>query len=218
MIQSAPHPAQPNDTARRPDRRTEIVLAVSAALAHPNSAPVELNAVLERCGFSKEEILCVFDSIDELIVAIAEHNALLVSQPLMQRVPLHAVDDVCETLVAFGRIAWNEYSTTLVGFIRLMMIEGARNPALKKRVHEAGQSLVTLNLRKFLSAANERKILSISDAQLCAEQLLGLLREPLYQALMLSPATHGEGVATDPVRASVERFIHGCASAGSARR
>lgn len=123
------------------------------------------------------------------------------------------MDDARETLIAFGRIAWNEYSTTLVGVIRLMMAEGTSNPALRKRVYEVGQSVVTLNLRRFLSAANEQKVLAISDAQLYAEQLLGLLREPLYQALMLSPATHLEGAAADRVRVSVESFIHGCASA-----
>ena len=98
------------------------------------------------------------------------------------------------------------------------MTEGARNPALKKRVYEAGQAIVTLRLREFLAAANERGILSISDAQLYAEQLMGLLREPLYQALVLSPATRQEGAAADRVRASIERFIHGCASARSITR
>jgi DHA2 family multidrug resistance protein len=100
----------------------------------------------------------------------------------------------------------------------MMMTEGARNPALKKRVHEAGQVTVTLKLREFLSAANERGILSVSDAQLYAEQLLGLLREPLYQALMLSPALRQEEAAADRVRASVESFIHGCASTRSNTR
>jgi DHA2 family multidrug resistance protein len=105
------------------------------------------------------------------------------SQPLVRRARPSNVDDARETLIAFGRVAWKEYSTTLVGFIRMMMAQGARNPALKKRVHEAGHAAVTLKLREFLSAANESGILSISDAQLYAEQLMGLLREPLYQAL-----------------------------------
>jgi DHA2 family multidrug resistance protein len=48
--------------------------------------------------------------------------------------------------------------------------------------------------------------------------LMGLLREPLYQALMLSPATRQEGAAADRVRASVEGFIHGCTSARSITR
>ncbi|WP_283809276.1 TetR/AcrR family transcriptional regulator C-terminal domain-containing protein [Bradyrhizobium sp. LMTR 3] len=130
----------------------------------------------------------------------------------MRRARPSTVDDARKTLIAFGRVAWKEYSTTLVGLIRMMMTEGARNPALKKRVHEAGQATITLKLREFLSAANERGILSISDAQLYAEQLMGLLREPLYQALMLSPARSQDG-GVDRVRATIETFIQGCASA-----
>ncbi|WP_283806401.1 TetR/AcrR family transcriptional regulator C-terminal domain-containing protein [Bradyrhizobium murdochi] len=140
------------------------------------------------------------------------------SQPLVRRARPGTIDDARETLIAFGRVAWNEYSTTLVGFIRMMLTEGARNPALKRRVYVAGQAMVTLKLREFLSAANERGILSISDAQLHAEQLTGMLREPLYQALMLSPARSQDGAAADRVRATIETFIHGCASAKSTTR
>ena len=218
MIQHAPMPSQPTNATSRSDSRTEIILAVSDALGDPNSPPAEIDAVLLQSGYSKEEILSVFDSVDDLIVAIAEHEASLISQPLVRRARPSTVDDARETLIAFGRIAWNEYSTTLVGVIRLMMAEGTSNPALRKRVYEVGQSVVTLNLRRFLSAANEQKVLAISDAQLYAEQLLGLLREPLYQALMLSPATHLEGAAADRVRVSVESFIHGCASAEGTSR
>ena len=214
------HPA-PKSTRRDtsgPDARADIVLAVSEALAHPSGAPADLDSILDRSGYSKEDILSAFESIDDLIVAIAEHKASLILQPLVRSARPSTVDDARETLVAFGRIAWKEYSTTLVGFIRMMMTEGARNPALKKRVHAAGQAIVTLKLREFLSAANERGILSITDAQLYAEQLLGLLREPLYQALMLSPAMRQEAAAADRVRASIESFIHGCASVRSITR
>ncbi|WP_342804223.1 TetR/AcrR family transcriptional regulator C-terminal domain-containing protein [Bradyrhizobium sp. CSA112] len=218
MRHPATKPVRQDNAAPKPDARADIVLAMSEALAHPSGAPAGLNGILDRSGYSKEDILSAFESVDDLIVAIAEHKASLISQPLVRRASPGTVDDARETLIAFGRVAWKEYSTTLVGFIRMVMTEGARNPALKKRVHEAGQATVTLRLREFLAAANERGILSISDAQLYAEQLMGLLREPLYQALMLSPATRSEGVAADRVRASIERFIQGCASTRSITR
>jgi DHA2 family multidrug resistance protein len=218
MTHPAQKPSRQDNAVSRPDPRAEIVLAVSEALANPSGAPADLDSILDRSGYSKEDILSAFESVDDLIVAIAEHKASLISQPLVRRARPGTVDDARETLIAFGCVAWKEYSTTLVGFIRMMMTEGARNPALKKRVHEAGQAIVTLKLREFLSAANERGILSISDAQLYAEQLLGLLREPLYQALMLTPAMRQEGAAADRVRARIESFIHGCASTRSMKR
>ncbi|WP_407080443.1 TetR/AcrR family transcriptional regulator C-terminal domain-containing protein [Bradyrhizobium roseum] len=218
MTHAAPNPVRQDNTISRPDARADIVLAVSEALARPGAAPANLDSILDRSGYSKEDILLAFESVDDLIVAIAEHKTSLMSQPLVRRAPPGTIDDVRETLIAFGRVAWKEYSTTLVGFIRMMMTEGSRNPLLKKRVHEAGQATVTLKLQEFLSTANERGILSIADAQLYAEQLLGLLREPLYQALMLSPAMRREGAAADRVRGTIETFIHGCASARSITR
>jgi len=151
------------------------------------------------------------------VVAIAEHEAFLISQPLKRRGRPITLDDARDTLIAFGIVAWREYSTTLVGLVRMMMAEGAHNPPLKKRVHQAGSEIVTRRLREFLSEANERGVLSISDAQISAEQLMGLLREPLYQALMLNPVTSEKRTAADHIKASIERFLHGCASARSAR-
>jgi MFS transporter, DHA2 family, multidrug resistance protein len=218
MIHPAPKPALQDTAASSPDPRADMVLAVSEALAHSIGAPADLDSILDRSGYSQEAILSSFESIDALMVAIAEHKASLILLPLARSARPGTVEDVRETLIAFGRVAWKEYSTTLVGFIRMMMAEGARNPALKKRVHEAGQVTVTRKLGEFLSAANERGILSVSNAHLYAEHLLGLLREPLYQALMLSPALRQEEAAADRVRASVESFIHGCASTRSNTR
>ena len=200
----------------RPDARTDIVLAISEALADPCDAPADLSSILHRSGYSEEDIRSAFGSFDDLVVAIAEHKAFLISQPLASSMRPGTPDDTRDTLLAFGIVAWKEYSTTLVGLVRMMMAEGTRNPPLKKRVYEAGPAIITLKLREFLSEANERGILSTSDAQLHAEQLMGLLREPLYQALMLNSATGQEGAAADRVKASIERFVHGCASARSA--
>jgi hypothetical protein len=201
-----PNSARPNNAESRPDARTDIVLAISKALADPSDAFAGLNNILDRGGYSEEDVRSTFESVDDLVVAIAEHEAFLPN----------TLDDARDSLIAFGLVAWREYSTTLVGFVRMMMAEGTRNPLLKKRVYEVGSAIVTLRLREFLSEANERGILSISDAQVYAEQLMGLLREPLYQALMLNPATSQKGTATDRVKASIERFLHGCGSARSA--
>jgi DHA2 family multidrug resistance protein len=211
-----PNSARPNNAESRPDARTDIVLAISKALADPSDAFAGLNNILDRGGYSEEDVRSTFESVEDLVVAIAEHEAFLISQPLVRRVRPNTLDDARDTLIAFGLVAWREYSTTLVGFVRMMMAEGTRNPLLKKRVYEVGSAIVTLRLREFLSEANERGILSISDAQVYAEQLMGLLREPLYQALMLNPATSQKGTATDRVKASIERFLHGCGSARSA--
>lgn len=212
-----PASARADNAQSRKDARADIVLAFSGALAHPGDAPVDPNSILDRSGYAQADISSAFESVDDLVVAIAEHEAFVISQPLVRRGRPITLDAARDTLIAFGLVAWREYSTTLVGFVRMMMAEGARNPPLKKRVYEAGSEIVTRRLREFLSEAIERGILSISDAQVCAEQLMGLLREPLYQALMLNPVASQEGTSADRVKASIERFLHGCASARSAK-
>lgn len=216
MRYPTPKSARPDNAKSGSDARADIVLAISHAFADPSDARAGLNSILNRCGYLEEDIRSAFESVDDLVVAIAERQAFVISQSLAARGRPSTIDDARDTLTAFGRVAWKEYSTTLVGLIRMVMNEGARNPSLKKRVYEAGSATVTLKLREFLSEANERGILSISDPQLYAELLMGLLREPLYQALMLSPVTSPEGTSADRVDASIERFVHGCASERSA--
>jgi DHA2 family multidrug resistance protein len=213
--QLMPNSIRPENAASRLDVRKGMVLAISEVLADPNDAPADLKSILHRSGYSEEDIRSTFGSFDDLVVAIAEHKALLISQPLARSMRPRTLDETRDTLLAFALVAWKEYSTALVGFIRIMMTEGTRSPPLKKRVYEAGPAIITMKLREFLSEANERGILSSSDAQLHAEQLMGLLREPLYQALMLNPATGHEEAVADRVKASIERFIHGCANARS---
>lgn len=206
-----PPPASLQSAGAQPERRAraDIVLAVSDALADPGAALGGFTGILARAGCSDEEIRATFGCVDDLAVAIAEHEASLRLQPLARRGRPDTLDDARDALIAFGDVAWKAYATTLVGFVRLMMVEGARNPVLKKRMYEAGPAAVTSTLGEFLSDAHDRGILSISNVRLFAEQLMGLLREPLYQALLLSPPTNPDGAAA--VRASIDRFVHGCA-------
>jgi DHA2 family multidrug resistance protein len=212
MNHAAQNAARPDDVKPRSRARADIVLAVSDVLAEPGVALAGLTSVLARAGCSEDEIRSTFGSVDDLAVALAEHEAFLISQPLARQGPAHTLDEARDALIAFGDAAWTAYSTKLVGFVRLMMVEGARNPVLKKRMYEAGPAVVTSKLREFLSDAHERGIFSIANVELFAEQLMGLLREPLYQALLLSPPTNQERAGADRVRDRIDGFVHGCAS------
>jgi DHA2 family multidrug resistance protein len=197
-----------------PGARTAIMLAAREALADPSDAFESLDRLLDRSGYSEDDVRATFGSMDDLAIALAERNAVVLSQPLLSGMRPGTLADVRDTLIAFGLGAWKEYATTLVGFVRMMMSEGTRNPPLKKRMYEAGPATVMMTLRKFLQEASERGILSIPDSRLYAEHVMGILREPLYQALMLSPATRPEEAAADHVKASLERFVQGCANVG----
>jgi DHA2 family multidrug resistance protein len=124
------------------------------------------------------------------------------------------LEDVRDTLISFGRIARKEYSTTVVGLFRMMMTQSTHSPLLKKRVFQAGPAAVTMQLRSFLSEASERGVLSIPDTQLYAEQLMGVLREPLYQALTLRPEISPDEPSIDHITAGIDLFLKGCANQG----
>ncbi|MCB8840214.1 TetR/AcrR family transcriptional regulator C-terminal domain-containing protein [Aurantimonas sp. VKM B-3413] len=197
-----------NLAAPIPTRRTAAVLAASEALADPRGAPACVRSLWRSIGHSEEELAAEFEDADELVVAIAEQKASLMTQALNTGGYPRSEDVARETLVAFGLAAWNEYSTTLPGLVRLLAAEGQRNPTLKQRVFDAGPALVASRLRQFLSQADEAGILRVSDAQAQAQQLMGMLREPLYQALVhLRPPKH---TANDHVQESVQSFVHGC--------
>jgi MFS transporter, DHA2 family, multidrug resistance protein len=197
----------------RADARIALVLAVSEPLADPSEAHADFRGILNRSGYSAEDVQSTFGSTDDLVVALAERRAFLHSLPLVRSGHPSTLAEVRNTLTAFGLVAWKEYSTTLAGFVRELMAEGTRNPSLKKRVYEAEPAAVTLQPREYLAEANDRGILAISDAQLYAEQLMVLLREPLYQELVLNPAPSPGEAAADRVEASIERFVQGCAAA-----
>jgi DHA2 family multidrug resistance protein len=69
MTHPAPKPVRQDNAASSPEARADVVLAVGEALAHPSGAPADLDGILDRSGFSKEDILSAFESIDDLIVA-----------------------------------------------------------------------------------------------------------------------------------------------------
>lgn len=198
----------------RAKTRYDLLSAVIRALADPSEESSDMRSILERSGLSEADRRRVSESIDDLVIAIAEREAHLMTEPLAISACPASMEQVQRVLMAFGRVAWQEYSTVLIGFVRVMMTEGARRPALKKTVYEAGPAFVTFQLRRYLAEANARGIIAISDAQLCAEQLLGMLREPLYEGLMLHPAHH-HGAAEEHVHVCVQRFLKGCATAGS---
>ena len=229
MISKTMHAAQPRnhtvtnatttDAGRkhsRPRARTryELLLTVIRALADPsNKSCSEMRSVLQRSDLSEDDRRRASESIDDLVVAIAEREAHLIAEPLAISGHPHSMEQVQRSLMEFGRVAWREYSTVLVGFVRMVMTESACHPALRKKIYEAGPAFVTLQLREYLAEANARGIISISNAELCAEQLMGMLREPLYKALMLSPVH--DGVPEEQVQTCVQRFLKGCDTARS---
>ncbi|MFG1428865.1 TetR/AcrR family transcriptional regulator C-terminal domain-containing protein [Roseixanthobacter glucoisosaccharinicivorans] len=187
--------------------KDEIIVLVARALAIPNSSGQGISSILARIGVAEEEVRSAFGDKESLIVAIAQREAWLISEPLVTWRGGTA-EGFARALMKFGYIAAGEYSRRLIGFVRMMAIEGARYPSLERKVHDVGPAFVTLKLREFLSTGNRCGVFAIPDPQLAAEQLMGLLREPLYGALMSSP-THDARTRELRALESVTRFFNG---------
>lgn len=195
-----------------PEHRDAMLHSLTLSLDDPHGTLLGLDPVLEREGYSHAEIRSAFGCIDDLLVAIAERKAAYLITPLTEAHRIADLDLARRVLTEFGTQAWREYSGSIIALVRLMMAEGARSPDLRKRVYDAGPASVALELRKFFSRAQGLGVLSVSDAHLAAEQLMGMLREPLYQALMLHPAGPATPAdASGPVAASIDLVLDGCA-------
>ncbi len=167
--------------------KDEIIILVARTFAIPSPSGQGMSAILRRIGVTEEQVRSAFGDIEGLLTAFAQREAWMISEPLVTW-RSGSADGFARALMKFGAIGAGEYSRRLVGFVRTIAIEGERYTSLERKVHDVGPAFVTLKLQEFLSHGNRCGVFAIPDPQLTAEQLMGLLREPLYDALTLSPA------------------------------
>jgi hypothetical protein len=116
-----------------------------------------------------------------------------------------------DILIRFGIAVSKEYTASFVGLVRLVIAEGARSKELRDKVYEAGPARVSRELCEFLAAARDADVLDLPEPALATEQLMGVLREPLYQALLLHPMAESVADRSDVITAAIDLFLDGCA-------
>ncbi len=187
-------------------QRGDMLQRLSASLNDAGG----IDRIIERSGYSRPHILSAFGSIDDLVVTIAERKATFLSTPLRDCRTIVDLQSARGVLIEFGKLAWNEYSTSIIALVRLMIAEDARSSDLKRRVYDAGPSAVAFELSQFFIKANGTGVLKVPETHLAAEQLLGMLREPLYEALVLHPVGSSASDEAGAVAASVDLVLDGC--------
>ena len=99
----------------------------------------------------------------------------------------------------------------MVGLYRVGMTEGSRRRSLRQRFYEAGPGALSRALGDYVGGAVAAGVVAIEDCSLAAEQLMGMLREPLYQEIALhSQELVFQESASLAVRAAVDVFLDGC--------
>ena len=208
-IDEAPGP----DRRSVPDPREAILDAVAAVLVEQKRAATEMQAVVERSGVALADVDAAFADIDDLLIALVTRVTAGVVQPLgaATRDGAGTIADVRATLLAFGTAVQEANATIMVGLYRVGMTEGSRRRSLRHRFYEEGPAALARALSGFLQRAVDAGVLTVDDCALAAEQLIGMLREPLYQEIALhSQELTFRDDTTLAVRAAVDVFLEGC--------
>lgn len=193
-------------------RRERVLEAVSQVLAQQKRNATEILAAVEDCSVPLAEVIAEFPDFDDLVVAIAAREAERVSGPLRSAVQADAFDDVRSELIEFGTGLRATYSSVLIGFLRAAITEGTRRKNLNKSIFEQGPNAVCSALRDYLEAAARKGKLEFVNSGYAAESLIGMLREPLQQELLVhSHAITSYKSAEEAVEQAVDRFLGGCA-------
>ena len=214
----APMPDETSD-ASEGTRRSRVLEAVSRTLAEQKRAAVELQAVVEQSGISLADVQAEFPDLDDLLVALAAHQAEALCGLLWRRANNGEQRNVKATLMELGLALEQAYSSELIGFCRVAMTEGSRPRAVRQRVYDNGPGAVAAALTDFLEHAKAAGALAVDDCALAAEHLVGLFREPLYWELTLHSREFAlSDNGSNYVSSAVQLFLNGCGNKDVAKQ
>lgn len=184
--------------------------AIGAHLDRSQELLSGIDLILDRTGHCRQDVARAFGSVDCLLVALAKRFADQLGA-LLTRDGIKDVAAARDILIRFGIAVSKEYTASFVGLVRLVIAEGARSKELRDKVYEAGPARVSRELCEFLAAARDAEVLDLPEPALATEQLMGVLREPLYQALLLHPIAESVAERSDVITAAIDLFLDGCA-------
>lgn len=95
-----------------------------------------------------------------------------------------------------------------VAFLRMVIAEGQRFPALTKTFFEKGKAPAMNAVADYLAALAKRKLVKVKNPTLAARQFLGLIDEPLLWVRVVGlEETHGAKERTIVVENAVDMFL-----------
>ena len=185
-------PGRPRDLAK-----LEAILDAAYALfLERGIAATTMDSVAERASVSKMTVYANFRDKPALLAAVFDrrikaHSVLHLSVEADLNLSL-------ERLVAFGKeiVSVN----TRPGFVRLLRLvtEGAaEHPRLAATFYTAGRGDTIKRVTAFLKSLSKRKLLSIKDPELAAEQLIAswLGMSELRQSLRVADPPSADAIA-----------------------
>ncbi|MEM9825223.1 MAG: TetR/AcrR family transcriptional regulator [Planctomycetota bacterium] len=160
-------------TTLKPTQQRILAAAKELFLRHGYSN-TNLEDVAEAAGVTKPTVYSHFGSKEGLLLSMTEHhtseNADRLSDALMPS------GDIESDLMAFGAIFYERTQNhEATSWHRLAIAESANHPEIGDALFASGPAKVLRALGHFIKAETKAGRLECKDAELAAEQFLGLL-------------------------------------------
>ena len=177
---------RPRDLAKR----RAILDAASALFQERGIAATSMESVAENASVSKMTVYGHFPDKPALLAAVFDRNTKAISLPDLTNEPDLASS--IESLIDFGaRLVSYLTRREIVKTVWLMAACAEEHPRLAAAFYAAGPGAMLTKVADFLRSLAERELLSISDPELGAEQLL-------VSWLGMSQLRQGLGVSDPP--------------------
>jgi len=171
-----------------------------------------MDQIAREAGVSKATVYAHFESKDRLFATMIQNGCSAYAQGIMPA--LTEVTDVRAALTEIARgIEQFLLAPKTLGIYRVIIAEGPRFPELVNAFIEAGPLPFRKMLAEFLEAANRRGTLKVPNPILAANQLVWLVRGPLYleRILNISETVWEKQNVDEVVTSAVDVFVKGYA-------
>jgi len=194
-------------TTRRPEKTAKILEAGGELFIEQGFAAASMDQIAKRAGVSKATVYAHFESKEKLFAAIVYAGCKSNAEDIMS-----AVADIDDMRVALTKIARNveQYllSPRVLGIYRIIISEGPRFPDLAKAFYESGPLPAKKILAEYFRRETEKGLLNVPNPRLAADQLVWLVRGPLYLRRFFNlPDGQGDPTVDQVIEGAVDTML-----------
>lgn len=192
---------------RRADKAAKILEAGGQLFVEQGFAAASMDQIAKLAGVSKATVYAHFESKEKLFAAIVYAGCQSNAEDIMS-----AVAEIDDMRVALTKIARNIeqflLSGKVLGIYRVIISEGPRFPELAKAFYESGPLPAKLILADYFRRASEKGLLKVPNPRLAAEQMVWLVRGPLYLRRFFNfPDAPGEPTVDQVIDGAVDTML-----------
>lgn len=161
------------------DKRQQILDAATRVFLARGYGETSMDRVAQESGAARRTLYNQFKSKEALFEAMVAR--IWSGFPVLDITRTEAaLSDPRHGLLALGQAVADFWvPDEAVAFLRMVIAEGPRFPALTRTFLEQGKAPAMAAVADYLAALSARQLVTLRDPQLAARQFLGLIDEPL---------------------------------------